>query len=176
MKVLAAIVSAALCAGTVRAEDRPRGDDVIYVVDMQRVVTESIAGKAAKNDLEAALKKSKANVERSQLELKSMQDALQRQAAVLSKSALEAKQEELRKRSREIRRSVSDETNQVARKNNAAVEVIVVEVQKVLKDLAQKDGVRFIVERGQNFVVYANPKLDITNDVIKLFDQRRIQK
>ncbi len=147
----------------------------IFVVDMNRVVNESAAGVAAKAEFEADVKKNRASIEKQQLELKQQLEAMKRQSAVLSGTALEAKQEELRKKELAFRRAVMDGQQDLARKNNIFVEKISNEASKVMNQLAKEKGYGFIIEKGRNFVVYADDSLDLTDQVIKLLNEKKLK-
>ena len=147
----------------------------VYVVDMSRVVNESAVGIAAKAEFEADVKKNRASIEKQQLELKQQLEAMKRQSAVLSGSALEAKQEELRKKELAFRRAVMDGQQDLARKNNIFVEKISNEANKVMIQLAREKGYGFIIEKGKQFVVYADDSLDLTDQVIKLLNEKKLK-
>lgn len=147
----------------------------VYVVDMSRVVNESAAGIAAKAEFEADVKKNRASIEKQQLELKQQLEAMKRQSTVLSGSALEAKQEELRKKELAFRRAVMDGQQDLARKNNIFVEKISNEANKVMIQLAREKGYGFIIEKGKQFVVYADDSLDLTDQVIKLLNEKKLK-
>lgn len=148
-------------------------DNTIYFVDMQRVVMESARGKAARANFEADAKKQKAEFEKQQAAVRAMHESLKKQATVLSKSALQAKQEEIRREDQKLRQAISKKMQELARRNNSLVEQIANETQNVIKKLCKEEGYRFVLERGQHLIVYAEERLDLTDKVIKLLDQRR---
>ncbi len=172
-KLFAAAVLVLAAAGPAAAQEVLSGE-TFCVVDMQKVVTESAAGKAARESLEAELKESRAALDKQKRELQSMQDLIKRQAGVLSKKALEEKQEALRKKEREFQRRAADEGQEFGRRNNRYVAVIVREVQTVLAELTQQESCDFVMERGQ-YVVFAAERLDITNKVIQVLNKRKIE-
>ena len=43
-----------------------------------------------------------------------------------------------------------------------------------MNQLAREEGYGFIIEKGQHFVVYADEKLDLTDRVIKLLNEKKL--
>jgi Skp family chaperone for outer membrane proteins len=51
---------------------------------------------------------------------------------------------------------------------------VVEEIQKVVDEIAGDKGYSFIFEKDRQSVIYANPQIDITQDVVKLLDKRKV--
>jgi outer membrane protein len=146
----------------------------LYVVDVQRVVTESELGKKAKANVEAQVKKEEASLKKMEIDLKALRGDIEKQRAILSGAALEKKADELRKKERDLKNEFEDRRNALVKKNQAEVGRVVSEVDKVIKELAEKEGYRFILEKDPRVVVYAGPSLDVTEKVIKLLNSKKI--
>jgi outer membrane protein len=146
----------------------------IYVVDVQKVVGDSIIGKAAKNDLEKELKKSEAKILGQRQELERMKQDLSKQKALLSKEALEQKGQEFRKKQRDLELSMAEEQDKIKRKNIKAIESVVAQVREILSELAESKEYAVVVEKDPRLVVYVSPNYDITNEVIKALDKKKI--
>ena len=78
----------------------------IAVVDTQRIVNESIVGKAARNNLEVEIKKGQAKLAQLKGDFEKQKSDLEKQAAILSGAALEAKREALSKKQVDLQRDV----------------------------------------------------------------------
>ncbi len=153
---------------------RAESSDEIYVVDMQRVIGESIIGKAARNTLESEAKKRQAALSAKASELEKAKAEIGKQSALLSPSALEEKRTSLEKGTRDLERLVQDNRDALSRKNNAEIEKIVAQVDEILKELGAKGKYKFILEKDRRVVVYADPKFDLTEQVIKTLDSKKI--
>jgi len=145
--------------------------DVIYVVDMQRVISESSQGKTANSNFEADQKRQQAELKVKEQELKTLQASLKAQAAVLSKSALEAKAIEFKKKVIDFRKSVAEKRQELARRNNALIEKLSNRSLEVIAKLARKNNYRFVVEKQQAGVMYIDEEYDITEQVIETLDE-----
>src|SRR5690242_6121780 len=91
---LCAVVSLMLPAMSFAAESM----QPVYVVDMQRVINESIVGKAARTNMESEVKKREGGLVKMQNDLKAMKAELDKQGSLLSADALKAKKENFEKK------------------------------------------------------------------------------
>lgn len=149
--------------------------DKLAVVDIQRVVNESILGKAARKNLEAQVTNETARLETLKQEMIKLQDNLKKQASVLSGAALQAKQDELRRKERELQSSYQDKQRELARKNEEEIGSVVQQVDKIVKRLADKERYRFVLERDPRAIVYASDQVDITKKVIEILDEEKLE-
>ena len=84
------IALAAVCVTTQRAAQASQETE-IYVVDIQRVINESIEGRAARNNIETEIKKSEVRLAKMKSDLEKNKAELSKQAALLSPAAMEEK-------------------------------------------------------------------------------------
>ena len=178
---LAVVVSLGL-AGTAQAQGAKVG-----VVDLQAVLDGSVRGQAAKerlkelgDQLQREIQSKREFKERKEEELQNLRGEIQRQGLVLSEQARMAKEEEFRKSIRELKRFIDDTNNFIDDATQEFREKEVRETQLLL--VAIRDVVREVGERGQYTVIlegndsaalvlYINPADDLTEEVIRLFDQ-----
>lgn len=178
---LAVVVSLGL-VGTAQAQGAKVG-----VVDLQAVLDGSVRGQAAKerlkelgDQLQREIQSKREFKERKEEELQNLRGEIQRQGLVLSEQARMAKEEEFRKSIRELKRFIDDTNNFIDDATQEFREKEVRETQLLL--VAIRDVVREVGERGQYTVVlegndsaalvlYINPADDLTEEVIRLFDQ-----
>lgn len=146
----------------------------VHVVDMQKVINDSIAGKAARNDMEGEIKKKEGALQKMQNDLKSMKEDLDKQSALLSADALKGKQDTFAKKEREFQRAFQDNREDLGKRNNEAIGKIVKEIDAIIKDLAASKGYQLVVEKDTRFVIYADPEFDITDQVIKALDSKKL--
>ena len=149
------------------------GKDAIYVVDMQRVLLQCKQGASARSKLESDVKEQRQKLEKQGEQLKKQHEDLAKQAPLLSKTALEKKSQEYVRNREKFESEVANQTKEFERRKNALIEKIVNEAQVVIKQLVKEKGYRFVIERGQNYVVYMDDDLDLTDEVIERLDDRR---
>lgn len=146
----------------------------IYVIDIQRVINESVAGKAARRNMEDEARKRQLKLEAFQQERDRMRQELEKQGKLLSREALEQRQEQMAKKDRELERAVQDEREELQKKSGSEVEKIVKDVHLILKELSQKEGYGLVIERDDRIVLFVSQEFDLTEQVIKQLDQRKI--
>jgi outer membrane protein len=166
--VLSLVMLLAVCASPVFAAEP------VYVVDMQRVISESIMGKAAKADMEAELKKREGSLTKTQNDLKAMKADIDKQASVLSKDAMKAKQEALMAKDREFQRSFQENREALAKKNNEAIGAIIKDIDAIIKDLSKENSYKIVLEKDQRFVLYIDESYDLTDKVIKALNDKKL--
>lgn len=146
----------------------------ILVVDMQRVLDDSIVGKAARSDLQAELKKRESGINSKRNEIERLKADLQKQAAVLSESALIDKQEGIRKRERELSTEVQGQREELGRKSDAQMKKVLAQIDIVLAEIAKERSNPIFVEKDPRLVVYSDPKLDVTSEVVRRLNEKKL--
>lgn len=146
----------------------------VYVVDMQRIVDESVVGKAARSNFEVEVKKSQLKIQTAAKEVEDLKEKLKKQATLLSPDAVQVQQDLIEKKARLVERLVQDQREEMGRKNNAEVGKIMADIGLEIKSLAKERGYNFVVEKDPRLVVYANDSFDITADVIKSLDRKKL--
>jgi outer membrane protein len=144
------------------------------VVDTQRVINESIIGKAARSNLEAQIKKGQAKLSGSKSEFEKQRSDLERQSSILSGQALEEKREALAKKQVDLQRTVQDLQDDLARKNDAEISKVIEQISLVVKELAKAKGYTFVFERDKQLVVYSSERIDITPEVVEALDKKKV--
>ena len=163
-----------LCASVLLFSSAAFAIEPVYVVDMQKVISESIAGKAAKNDIEAELKKREGALSKTQNDLKAMKAELDSQSSVLSKEALKAKQEALILKDKEFQKTYQENREALAKKNNDSIGKIVTEIDAIVKKIAKDKEYRLVLEKDQRVVLYVADEYDITDAVLKQLNDKKL--
>ncbi|MEI6517584.1 MAG: OmpH family outer membrane protein [bacterium] len=146
----------------------------IVIIDTQRVITESIIGKAAKNNLEVEIKKGQAKVAALKADFERQRSDLEKQSAILSGSALESRREELERKQVEFQRVFQDIQEKLARSNDAEISKVVSQINEFVKALAQEKEYQFVFERDRKSVLFSSERIDITDEVVKNLDKKRV--
>jgi outer membrane protein len=144
----------------------------VAVVDLQRVLMETSQGKTAKVNLEKAVAKSSAKLERKAKDLQQRYEDLQAKAAMLSEAELYKRQQELVASEQELQQLYSEAQEDLAKEEGLLMEKIYKNASTVVTKMAQDDGIQIVMVRSELTVLYANPQLDITNKVIVAYDKQ----
>lgn len=132
-------------------------------ININRVISEANASKAAQTRLEQEF--SKRNKELSALgdNLKRGSDAFERDAPTMSESQRVTKQRELVEQDREFQRKRREFQEDLDNRKNEEVARIFDSAEKIVRQVAEAEQYDVILQEA----VYVNPKHDITDKVIK---------
>lgn len=144
----------------------------VALVDLQRCILETAQGTKAKKDLEAAFAKGNAQIEKKAKDLQKKVDDLRAKAAMLSKDELGKRQQELMRSDAELQQLASDLQEDISTKEAQLTEKIYKNVAAIVKDIAAEEQLQLVLVRSQATVLFANPKLDLTNRVIVAYDKK----
>ncbi len=144
----------------------------LAVVDVQRVILETSQGKRAKKDLERAFTKNSAKLEKKAKDLQQQLQDLQAKAAMLSEAELMGRQQELMRKDAELQELYAKYQEELANKEALLTEKIYKNVAQIVKQMALEDSIQVVLVRSSSTVLYANPKLDLTNKVIVTYDKK----
>ncbi len=147
-------------------------------VNLQILINESDMGLDA-------IKKMKANIERENNILKGKQKAykkleqdLEQQRMMSRPEVLEEKEQELLRKKREIELYKQDTRRTIQRHQARVTSGIVKKVKAVIVDYAKANGYSLILEGSEGpakmggFIIYASEKVDLTNTILKLFNEK----
>ena len=148
--------------------------ETIAIVDTQSILTQSIVGKAARSNLEGRVKKAQAALGQRKAEFDKERAALEKQAKILSGSALESKKEALGKKQVELQRAYQDAQEELAKVNEQEITKVVGEIQAAVKEVAKERNITFVFEKDRQTVLYASDRIDISADVVKILDKKKV--
>ena len=146
----------------------------VYVVDVQKVLSASLMGKAARSNMDAEVKKAETRLAAQKQEVERLKTDLSKQQAVLSKEALDQKSGSLKKKQRDLELGLADEQDKLKRKNGQEIEKVLVEIRRVLAQIAKDKEYPVIIEKDPRLVVYVSPELDLTDKVVAVLDEEKI--
>ena len=164
------IVAVVLAAAAMAASSAFGEGLKVAVIDVNKVLNESEAGKAAKKKMEDRYEELKKKIDARSEEARKMKEDLDKQKVLLGKEklkereeALNAKVAELRQLSQESEKEMQNRQGEVTREVLRIVEAL---VDKVVKE----EKIDLLLERSSG-VVHFNPSLDITAKVLDLVNK-----
>lgn len=156
------------CAGAAESQPTGRSGATIGVVEPQRVLNETDAGKKAMESLTVFAKSRQGLVESEVKELRRMEEDLVKQASVLSANAKKEREEQFRRRMMEYQQKAGQMEREVQEKQRETMEAFRMKIERVVTKLAQQMGLSLVVEKGKGTpTVYYDASLDITAHVIE---------
>jgi outer membrane protein len=143
----------------------------IGAVDLLRALNESDAGKKAKTDLEFLIKTKQTSLDEKGKNIEKLKSDFEKQASVLSADARRSKEEELEKMIRDYQRQMSDSQNEVKKKEGDLTGDILRELREIIQQMGNEEGYSLILEGGDGQILFAKKELDLTESVIKKYNQ-----
>jgi outer membrane protein len=171
---ISALIVGGLVAGLVGTAEAA-GTRIGYV-DVQRVLVRSIAGVAAREQLERDKVTMQKDVDNRRTEADKLREELEKKGLVLSGEARREKEETLQRKVRDLRRLAEDLEKELQRKEQLATQRILGELTGIIEKMGKERGFLLIVERRSAGVVYGDPEGDVTDEVIKLYDQEKAKE
>lgn len=144
----------------------------IAIVDMQKAVQATAAGKKAKSELEGEFEKRKKELQKKEADLKKMGEDLEKKKSVLSEDALLKKQGEFQEEMMKYRDQVGKSQMEIQKKDRDLTQPILDKMRKVIEKMAKDKGYNMVLENSA-MVLFAAKEIDITDDVIKAFEKEK---
>jgi outer membrane protein len=148
----------------------------IAYVDVQKVLVRSVAGLAAREQLEREKATMQKDVDTRRTEVDKLREELEKKGLVLSAESKREKEETLQRKVRDLRRLVDDFQKELERKEQALTQRILQELTTLIERIGKERGYLLIMEKRGASVIYGDAEADITEDIIKVFDQEKGKK
>jgi outer membrane protein len=135
-------------------------------VNMQRVAAESADGKAAAEKLKSFQDQKGRELQDRQKTLQSAQQKLESGGSVLSEAARTQLQSDIDRQQRDLQRLSEDAQQDVQNLAQQVEEDFTRKVLPVVGKVAQDKQVHFVFNAGQSGLIWAEPGMDLTTEVI----------
>jgi len=139
-------------------------------VDLQKALNVCEVGKAAAAKLNKSLEDAKKKYEAQGEALKKEQEALERQSSVLDEQVFKDKVRDFQSKARDWDRFRKDVETDIRQQHNEMVDRISKELIEITEQIGKEGGFTLVVERS--LVPYIDPALDITDEVVKRYNQK----
>jgi outer membrane protein len=141
----------------------------IGVVDFQRFLTTSKAGKSAQEEFKSKGEKMEANLKKLEDEIKTLKERLEREAMVMSQQMREEKEREYRIKINDFKQQKQRFMTELKSLEGRLVTGIRDELLELIKEVGKKEGYLLIIDKA---AVHYNPSaIDITDDLIKKYNE-----
>ncbi|MES2879997.1 MAG: OmpH family outer membrane protein [Pseudomonadota bacterium] len=135
----------------------------IGFVSTDRIFKEASTAKAAQSKLEQEFSKREKDLIELGSSLKSMADKFEREAPTLSEGQRVSRQKQLIEQDRDFQRKRREFQEDLNSRKNEELQQVLERANKVVKQVAESEKFDLVLQEA----VYVNPKLDITDKVIK---------
>ena len=138
----------------------------IAFINSQRLTSESAPAKAATAKLEAEFSKRQKELADLQGTLKSFSEKFERDAPTMTESQRAAKQKEFVDQNRDFQRKKREFDEDLNGRRNEELQQVYEKATRAIRQLAETEKYDLVVQEA----VYFNPKIDITDKVIKMLN------
>jgi outer membrane protein len=146
-----------------------KADDKIAFVDLQRALEETNEGKAAKARLKTDFDKKQKELNDKQEELKKAKDDFDKKSPLMKDDARNKAQADLQQRFMQLQETFARLQKDLAEKEQEATRGILAKLSQVVGKIAEREHFAMVLERS-SAVVWGQPSLDITNEVIRMYN------
>lgn len=154
------LVAIALLASALAAQAQ---EIKIGFVNLDRVLRDASAAKAAQVKLESEFTRREKDLNDGENRLKAASDRLEKDAATLSETERLRRQRELVEQDRDLQRKRREFQEDLNQRKNEELSTVLDRANRVVKQIFDQEKFDLIVQEA----VFASPKVDITDKVIK---------
>jgi len=175
MKVMSGgrVVLAAAALAILSAPGLAAADTKIGYVDLQRALSESTAGKKAKEDFRGQVERIEGQLKGKKDELDKLKSDLETKGTVMADGQRRKLEAEFEQKRLDLKRRFEDSQAELQKKDQELTGRIIQELQGVIKEVGDRDGYTLILELGSSPVLYYKKSSDITDDVLSVYNAKR---
>ncbi len=153
------------------------GADVakIGIVDFQRILETSSAGKIAQAEINKQGKKMEADLKEHGAAIDAIKKKLEREALVMSKEMRQEREREIRIKINDIKTLQKKYMTDFKLQEQRLVNHIQKDIFKLVEDVAKKQGYLLILEKREGGVLYTPKTNDITDKIIQMYNAKFAQ-
>ena len=167
------IAGAVLLGGSVAGAQAPTR---IGYIDLARVLARSAAGVAAREQLEREKATMQKEMDGKRVELDKLREELEKKGSLMTADARRDKEEAMERKRRDAARLADDFQRELGRKEQVLAQKVMQDISGVIEKVGKQKGYYLVIERGRAGVLYSAPDADLTDDIIKAYDQESVSK
>lgn len=139
-------------------------------IDIQRVIRDSKAGKAAKASFEGEIQRKQQIIESKRAQLERLRSDFVQQGPAMNETTRLQKAEQIEQLDKELNRTRADFRDDLQKRDYELMQSIVKDLETVLQSIGKSGGYTLIL--SSDALVYGEPSADITQQVIQAYDAK----
>ena len=143
-------------------------------VSLERILREAPAAQRAQKKLEQEFSKRGQDVSKMAEQLKKLQEDMDRNSVTMSESDRQKREREFGELNRDFQRKQREFNEDLAQRRNQELSEVIQRANLAVKQIAEAENLDIVLQNEQ--VVWANPRIDITDKVIKVLENARAGK
>jgi len=170
---LALIAGAVLLGGSVAGAQAPTR---IGYIDLARVLARSAAGVAAREQLEREKATMQKEMDGKRVELDKLREELEKKGSLMTADARRDREEAMERKRRDATRLADDFQRELGRKEQVLAQKVLQDITTVIERVGKQKGYYLVLERRGAGVLFSAPEADLTDEIIKVYDQETAAK
>jgi len=173
MKTLLSTITFLLCLGIAPMALLAQSSGTpgkIGVISIQIAILNTAEGKKAMADLQKKYLPRQQEIQKDQQDIQAISDQLQKQAATLSDEEQQRLNRDLEEKQKHLKRATEDAQADFEADRNDMINRIGQKMVKVISDYARQNGFTLVLGRDQVPVYFAIPEVELTGQIVKLYD------
>lgn len=143
-------------------------------VSLERILREAPAAQRAQKKLELEFSKRGQELAKTAEQLKKLQEDLDRNSVTMSESDRQKREREFGELNRDFQRKQREFNEDLAQRRNQELSEVIQRANLAVKRIAEAENLDVVLQNEQ--VVWASPRIDITDKVIKALENSRAGK
>ncbi len=168
LRSLAAVAVAAIVTVSLPAKAELK----VGYVDLQRALQEVEEGRNAQARLKGLLEGKQKDLDHEQEALRKEKELLDKQASAMSEEVRVQKQTELQKKLYDLAQKWEKGKAEMQAKQQEELQTIFKKMDPIIAGIAQREGLTLVFEKQDSGLVYAPPSLDLTNELVRIYNDQ----
>ena len=145
----------------------------VAIIHMQDAIVQTKDGQKAGQEMQAKFSSRRQELEKKQNDITTIQNQIRAGSATMSEAAKAKLQRDYDSNTKDFTRARDDFQAEVTQEENKIMNEVGQKMMDVMIKYATEHAIAVVVDVSsqQTPVIWADPSIDITNDVIKLYDQ-----
>lgn len=144
----------------------------IGTIDLQKALQNVKKGKSAKAELEKEFQEKKKKIDAEQESIRKMSEEFQKKSLVLSEKARAEKGAQIQQKIGAWQEMVQKAQGEMQAREGDMTRPILEGLKTIGSDIAKKKSLELLFEANSSGLLYAADKTDVTDDVIKAYDEK----
>lgn len=145
----------------------------VAIINSQKAFETSLEGKKALGQLQDLDSRIKTNLQKQDDAIRLLENRMNTGRLTMTNEALMALQADIDKKTTERKRYEEDQARDAQALSTNLIQKIRGEMVAVIENLAKERGLELVLDAATSGVVTANPAIDITDEVVRRYDQTK---
>lgn len=152
------------------AQSGVAADVKLGIMNVQKIIVECKAGKAAKERFDVKMKDLQSSFKDEEAALKALQDEIKKKSSAWSEEKKAEKVREFQKSGRELQAKTEDARFEMKQMQDKELEPILKALEKVVEKYGKDEGYTMILD-SKNGVIFFDKTIDLSDSIVNLLDK-----